>query len=128
MIWNTRVVRIIVGLLLLAAGGVALLPTLTGYTSLDGTVNEPIGIVAAPIEGVVTNNPPKVETFVPAGDELVGIRNDRIVRTSEAQIEADLTAARQRFKALREQIDRLSELHKELHSRLQEFQQASIRN
>src|SRR5215475_11578492 len=59
MIWNTPLVRVTVGLLLLAAGVVALLPTLTGYTSLDGTVNAPIGIVSAPIEGVVTNNPPK---------------------------------------------------------------------
>jgi hypothetical protein len=72
MIWNTRLVRVTVGLLLLAAGVVALLPTLTGYTSLDGTVNAPIGIVSAPIEGVVTNNPPKIGTFVPAGDDLVG--------------------------------------------------------
>jgi multidrug resistance efflux pump len=128
MIWNTRAVRVTVGLLLLAAGVVALLPTLTGYTSLDGTVNAPIGIISAPIEGVVTNNPPKIGTFIPAGDDLLGIRNDRIVRTAEAQIEADLTAAKQRLQALREQISKLTELNKELQSRLQEFQQASIRN
>jgi multidrug resistance efflux pump len=128
MIWNTRLVRITVGLLLLAAGVVAFLPTLTGYTSLDGTVNASIGVVSAPIDGVITNNPPKIGTFVPAGDDLVGIRNDRIVRTAEAQIEADLTAAKQRLQALREQIAKLTELTKELQSRLHEFQQASIRN
>src|SRR5262245_36272601 len=122
MIWNTRFVRVTVGLLLLAAGVVALLPTFTGYTSLDGTVNAPIGIVSAPIEGTVTNNPPKIGTFLPSGDELVGIRNDRIVRTAEAQIEADLSAAKDRLKALREQVGKLTDLKQELQTRLQEYQ------
>jgi multidrug resistance efflux pump len=128
MIWNARFVRIAVGFLLLLAGVIALLPTLTGYTSLDGTVNAAIAIVAAPIEGTVTNNPPKIGTFLPAGDELVGIRNDRIVRTAEGQIEADLSAAKERLKAVHEQVVKLTELKQELQNRLREYQEASIRN
>jgi hypothetical protein len=37
--WNRRSVRITVGILLLVGGIMAILPALTGYTSLDGTVN-----------------------------------------------------------------------------------------
>jgi multidrug resistance efflux pump len=71
---------------------------------------------------------PKSERSFRPGTTWSAFRNDRIVRTAEAQIEADLTAAKQRLKALREQIEKLTELSKELQSRLQEFQQASIRN
>jgi hypothetical protein len=116
------------GVLLIGAGVVALLPTLTGYTSLDGTVNAPLGMISAPIEGVVTSNPPKVGSFLPSGEEVVGIRNDRIATAAEAQIETDLAATRERLKALREQIGKLADLKQKLQVRLQEYQQASIRN
>jgi multidrug resistance efflux pump len=128
MIWNTRAVRVTVGLLLLTAGLVALLPTLTGYTSLDGTVNAPLGIISAPIEGTVTSNPPKVGSLVLSGAEVVGIRNDRVARTAEAHLESEFTAAKERLKALREQVTKLTELKRELQIRLREYQQASIRN
>jgi multidrug resistance efflux pump len=128
MIWNTRAVRVTVGLLLLTAGLVALLPTLTGYTSLDGTVNAPLGIISAPIEGTVTSNPPKVGSLVLSGAEVVGIRNDRVARTAEAHLESEFTAAKERLKALREQVTKLTELKQELQIRLREYQQASIRN
>jgi multidrug resistance efflux pump len=128
MIWNWRSVRIAVGLLLLIAGVLAVLPAMTGYTSLDGMVNAPISVVSAPIEGTVTSSPPKIGTALALGAELLGIRNDRIVRTAEAQIEADLSGAKERLAALREQHTRLSELEKDLRGRLQEYQEASIQN
>jgi multidrug resistance efflux pump len=128
MVWNTRAVRVTVGVLLLGAGVVALLPTLTGYTSLDGTVNAPLGVISAPIDGTVTSNPPKVGVFLQSGAEVVGIRNDRLVRTAEAQTETDLNATRERLKALREQIGKFADLSQELQARLREYQQASIRN
>jgi hypothetical protein len=52
-IWNRRSVRITVGIMLLVGAVMAILPTLTGYTSLDGTVNARISIVSAPIDGTV---------------------------------------------------------------------------
>ena len=77
VIWNRRSVRITVGILLLVGGVMAILPALTGYTSLDGTVNARISIISAPIDGTVTSTPPKIGTALQAGAELLGIRNDR---------------------------------------------------
>jgi hypothetical protein len=42
MILNHRLTRITVGILLLALAIAVLLPGLTGYSSLDGTVNAPL--------------------------------------------------------------------------------------
>ena len=75
--------------MLLVGAVMAILPTVTGYTSLDGTVNARISIVSAPIDGTVTSTAPKIGIALQAGAELLGIRNDRIVRTAEIQMEAE---------------------------------------
>jgi multidrug resistance efflux pump len=106
----------------------AILPALTGYTSLDGTVNARISIVSAPIDGTVTSTPPKIGTPLQAGAELLGIRNDRIVRTAEVQMEAELEAAKQRLMATDDQRTQLTALRQELQARWHEYQQASIQN
>jgi multidrug resistance efflux pump len=106
----------------------AILPALTGYTSLDGTVNARISIVSAPIDGTVTSTPPKIGTPLQAGAELLGIRNDRIVRTAEIQMEAELEAAKQRLMATDDQRAQLTALRQELQARWHEYQQASIQN
>ena len=106
----------------------AILPALTGYTSLDGTVNARISIVSAPIDGTVTSTPPKIGTALQAGAELLGIRNDRIVRTAEVQMEAELEAAKQRLMATDDQRAQLTALRQELQARWHEYQQASIQN
>jgi hypothetical protein len=62
MFFNSRFVRVLVGLLLLGVAVLAFLPALTGFTSLDGTVNARFAVIAAPIEGTVQNTPPKVGT------------------------------------------------------------------
>lgn len=126
--WNWRSVRIVVGIVLLVGAVMAILPTLTGYTSLDGTVNARITIISAPIDGTVTATPPKMGTAVTAGTELFGIRNDRIVRTAEVQMEAELAAAKDRLKAIEVQRTELTNLRQELQARWQEYQQASIQN
>ncbi|MFE1599799.1 HlyD family secretion protein [Methylobacterium sp. ID0610] len=126
MFWNSRAVRILVGVLLLGAAVLAVLPNVTGYTSLDGTVNARFTIIAAPIEGVVSATPPKVGTPVPEGEPLYRIRNERIARTAEAQLEADLGATRERLRALEGQIASLTAIRNDLAGRLKEYQQASI--
>lgn len=128
MIWNSRFVRLAVGILLLLVGIVAVLPALTGYSSLDGTVNARFTIIFAPIEGVVTNTPPKAGTPVEESAELLGIRNDRIARSAEAQIEADLYAAQERLAAAKEQQATLAQLQDELRKRLSEHQKANVEN
>lgn len=52
-ILNHRLTRIAVGILLLMLAAVALLPGLTGFTSLDGTVNSRLAVINAPIDGEV---------------------------------------------------------------------------
>ena len=128
VIWNRRSVRITVGVLLLVGAVMAILPAVTGYTSLDGTVNARISIISAPIDGTVTSTPPKIGTPLQAGTELLGIRNDRIVRTAEVQMEAELEAAKQRLMAIEDQRAQLTALRQELQARRQEYQEASIQN
>ena len=128
VIWNRRSVRITVGILLLVGGVMAILPALTGYTSLDGTVNARISIISAPIDGTVTSTPPKIGTALQAGAELLGIRNDRITRTAEVQMGAELEAAKQRRMAIDDQRAQLTALRQELQTRRHEYQEASVRN
>jgi multidrug resistance efflux pump len=128
VIWNRRFVRITVGILLLVGGVMAILPALTGYTSLDGTVNARLSIISAPIDGTVTSTPPKIGTPLQAGAELLGIRNDRITRTAEVQMEAELEAAKERRVAIDDQRAQLTALRQELQARRQDYQDASIRN
>jgi multidrug resistance efflux pump len=126
--WNRRFVRITVGILLLVGGVLAILPILTGYTSLDGTVNARISIISAPIDGTVTSTPPKIGISLQAGAELLGIRNDRVPRAAEVQMEAELEAAKERLLGIEEQRAQLTALRQELQARRQEYQQATIQN
>ena len=103
-----------------------LLPGFTGYTSLDGTVNARFALVSAPIEGVVSDTPPKVGTALPENTDVFFIANDRISRTAEAQLDADLGATKERLQALQAQAKDLSALKTDLVNRLKEYQQASI--
>lgn len=128
MFWNTRIVRILVGLTLLSIAVIVTLPGLTGYTSLDGTVNARFAVLSAPIEGVVSDTPPKVGTALNEDAELFQISNDRIARTAEAQLDADLGAARERLRALEAQLGQLTSLKKELAARLGDYQKASLQS
>ena len=114
--------------MLLVGAVMAILPTVTGYTSLDGTVNARISIVSAPIDGTVTSTAPKIGIALQAGAELLGIRNDRIVRTAEIQMEAELESAKKRRTAIDDQRAQLAALRQELQARRQDYQQASIQN
>jgi multidrug resistance efflux pump len=128
VIWNRRFVRITVGILLLVGGVMAILPALTGYTSLDGTVNARISIISAPIDGTVTSTPPKIGIALAAGADLLGIRNDRVARAAEVQMQAELEAAKERLAAIDDQRAQLTALRQELQARWHEYQQASIQN
>lgn len=126
MPWNSRWMRVLVGVLLLSAAILAVLPSFTGYTSLDGTVNARFALVSAPIEGVVSDTPLKVGTALPEDTSVFFINNDRIARTAEAQLDADLGAAKEKLRALEMQAKDLSALKADLVGRLKEYQQASI--
>src|SRR6188472_2935602 len=100
MVWNSRIVRVLVGLALLACGVLAILPNFTGRTSLDGTVNARFAILSAPIEGTVMQTPPKVGTPVAVGQYLTEIKNERVNRAVAAALGAELETVRKRVAAL----------------------------
>ncbi|MBB4237015.1 HlyD family secretion protein [Rhizobium esperanzae] len=128
MIWNHRITRITVGLLLLVIITVVSLPTITGYTSLDGTVNARFAIVNAPIDGTIAEEPLKVGSPAKGGQPLAEIRNPRVNRAILASLEADRNTALDRVAALKKERDELSQLREELSARLEVYRQTTIAN
>lgn len=128
MIWNHRITRIVVGLLLLALVTVVSLPTITGFTSLDGTVNARFAVVNAPIDGTIAEEPLKVGSPVKAGQPLAEIRNTRVNRAILASLEADRNTALDRVAALKKEREELSALREELSARLEIYRQTTIAN
>jgi multidrug resistance efflux pump len=124
MFWNNRIVRMTVGLVLLVAAVLVLLPAITGYTSLDGTVNARFAVITAPIDGVVLESPPKVGTPVERGQSLLAIRNARVNRAVLTSLEAERNTAEERVTALRRQRVTLEGLAEELESRVLAYQAA----
>src|SRR5262245_28155589 len=103
MIWNHRVTRITIGLVLLAVAIVVLLPGLTGFTSLDGTVNARFAIVNAPIDGMIAGDPLRVGAPVKEGQTLAEINNPRVNRAILASLQADHNTARDSVVALQKE-------------------------
>jgi multidrug resistance efflux pump len=128
MFLNSRPVRVIVGLLLLTCAAFAVLPALTGYTSLDGTVNARFAVLSAPIEGTVLETPPKTGTPLSAGKHLISIRNERVNRAVAGSLSAELETLRKRLVAQDLQRQQLGRLRQDLEERLKEFQTASVAN
>ncbi|OWV84377.1 hemolysin D [Rhizobium sp. R635] len=128
MIWNHRITRITVGLLLLVLITVVSLPAITGFTSLDGTVNARFAIVNAPIDGTIAAEPLKVGSPAKGGQSLAEIRNPRVNRAILASLEADRNTALDRVAALKKERDELSQLREELSARLEVYRQTTIAN
>ncbi|PDT04963.1 hemolysin D [Rhizobium chutanense] len=128
MIWNHRITRITVGLLLLVIIAVVSLPAITGYTSLDGTVNARFAVVNAPIDGTIAEEPAKVGSPAKEGQSLAEIRNPRVNRAILASLEADRNTALDRVAALKKERAELSELREELSARLEVYRQTTIAN
>ncbi|MDC7744609.1 HlyD family secretion protein [Rhizobium binxianense] len=128
MLWNHRITRIVVGLLLLAIVTVVSLPTITGFTSLDGTVNARFAVVNAPIDGTIAEELLKVGSPVKAGQSLAEIRNTRVNRAILTSLEADRNTALDRVAALKKEREELSALREELSARLEVYKQTTIAN
>jgi multidrug resistance efflux pump len=128
MFWNRRIVRIGVGLALLVLGLILVLPSLTGYTSLDGTVNARIVIIAAPIEGTVLSFAPKASTPVDEGAHLLSVRNERVNRSLLSELQADLRASQESVKAILLHQAELNGLRDDLLRRLTSYREAMLEN
>ncbi|RRH96693.1 HlyD family efflux transporter periplasmic adaptor subunit [Mesorhizobium tamadayense] len=126
MFWNKRFVRIAVGVMLLAAAVLALLPGLTGYTSLDGTINARFAEISAPIEGTVLQTPPKTGTHLREDAALLTIRNERVNRAVETSLVAELETTRNRVRALENQRSELEALRARLGRRFDAYSKAMI--
>ncbi|WP_046117441.1 HlyD family secretion protein [Ensifer aridi] len=128
MILNHRITRLTVGILLLLLAAVVLLPGLTGFTSLDGTVNARFAVINAPIDGEIATAPPRIGTPVRKGETLASIRNPRVNRAIFASLRAEYRSAVDRVAALERERDELVKLRGELAERLDIFKSATIAN
>jgi multidrug resistance efflux pump len=126
MFWNHRATRITVGLLLVGTAAIVLLPSLTGYTSLDGTLNARFTVIAAPIEGTIVYTPPKAGTPLNEGQSVIAIQNERVNKAVLAALSAEETSARDRVTALRREREELALLRDSLADRLQAYQRATV--
>ncbi|NRP72812.1 hypothetical protein ILFOPFJJ_03711 [Ensifer psoraleae] len=126
MILNHRMTRITVGILLLMLVVAVLLPGLTGFTSLDGTVNARFATINAPIDGEIAEPPPPIGTPVAEGETLAIIRNERVNRTVLASLRAEHRTAVDRVAALERERDELVSLRDQLAERLAVFKSATI--
>ncbi|MCA1444028.1 HlyD family efflux transporter periplasmic adaptor subunit [Ensifer sp. IC4062] len=126
MILNHRITRITVGILLLLLAAVVLLPGLTGFSSLDGTVNARFATINAPIDGEIAGAPPRIGTPVAEGEALATIRNGRVNRAVLASLRAEHRTALDRVTALERERDELVSLRDQLAERLSVFQSATI--
>lgn len=126
MILNHRLTRITVGILLLALAIAVLLPGLTGYSSLDGTVNARLAVINAPIDGEIEKPAPRIGTPVAEGETLATIRNQRVNRAILASLRTDHRTAVERVAALRRERDELARLRDDLAGRLDIFRNATI--
>ncbi|RUU14475.1 HlyD family efflux transporter periplasmic adaptor subunit [Mesorhizobium sp. USDA-HM6] len=126
MFWNKRFVRVAVGVLLLVAAFLALLPGITGYTSLDGTINARFAEISSPIEGTVLQTPPKTGTHLPENAVLLTIRNERVNRAVETSLVAELEITRHRVQALENQRSELEALRSGLGRRFNAYSKAMI--
>ncbi|MDK1385692.1 efflux RND transporter periplasmic adaptor subunit [Sinorhizobium sp. 8-89] len=126
MILNHRMTRIAVGILLLMLVVAVLLPGLTGFTSLDGTVNARFATINAPIDGEIAEPPPPIGTPVAEGETLAIIRNERVNRTVLASLRAEHRTAVDRVAALERERDELVSLRDQLAERLAVFKSATI--
>lgn len=127
MLLNARSIRIFVGILLLGTALIAILPVMTGYTSLDGTVNARFVVVSAPVEGTVENTPPKVGVVTPIGQPLLTIRNERVNRAVAASLSAELETARICLNIYDIQRRQLQRVRDDLAERLLQYQDAAVR-
>ncbi|MDQ0561991.1 multidrug resistance efflux pump [Rhizobium mesoamericanum] len=128
MIWNHRIVRISVGLVLLVLAAIVFLPGLTGVTSLDGTVNARFATVNAPIDGAIAEAPSRVGVPVVEGQPLLRIANARVNRETLASLRAEHNAALDRAAALRRERDELIALRQQLAARLEVYKRTTIAN
>jgi len=126
MLLNHRITRITVGILLLTLAVVVLLPGLTGFTSLDGTVNARFAVINAPIDGEIGQAPPRIGTPVAEDETLLTIRNDRVNRTVLASLHVEGKTAADRVSALERERDELVALRGQLADRLEIFKSATI--
>ncbi len=125
-ILNHRITRIAVGILLLVLVVVTLLPGVTGFTSLDGTVNARLAVINAPIDGEVASSPLRIGTPMSEGQSLATIRNERVNRAILASLRSEHRTAVERVAALEREREELSQLRNQLAERLEVFQRATI--
>jgi len=118
LIYGRGIRTVIVGLFLAAVCatlGVRILIT----TSIKGVVNAPILLIQSPIDGTVISDDIKAGNTIPKGAGLFCIANDRLDKSNEAHIRAQLGLANASIAGIQKQISGYTATKQSLEERLQ---------
>jgi multidrug resistance efflux pump len=127
-----RAIRMVVGIGMLSIAGTLgfawlRTPALWTITSTQAVVNAPIRILHAPIEGIVTTQPPAVGMSVVADSPLVTIENPLVDNSHLEELKTEATALTERVTALQAQQEALASLKESLLASARKHHEAVVR-
>lgn len=121
-----RLVRIGIGISLLALAGSIVAPRLLGHVSIDAVVNGRVSVLRTPIEGTVIKAPPPVGARITAGAMVAEVRNPRINRQSLGEFLAERATLKERIDALDRQGIELAAMRDRLDARASAYREAVV--
>lgn len=123
---NARLLRLIIGVVMVAVAGWYIYLYLFNKVSLAGVVNAPVITIVSQIDGRIAALPPAQGAQAGAGETLTSVVNERIDTRTASELARALETARTRVIALRAGIDELSALRADLATRASNFRDASV--
>lgn len=125
---NKRVVRIVLGLIILGVLAYATVPYLYRYDSIDGIVNARTTTLCSPIEGVLHfKGDTKYGTHFKKGEVIGEIVNDRVAESFLHELNTEKKTLTARVASLDERLKRFKELSAELEKNAANYQTFSAK-
>src|SRR5215467_5514681 len=103
-----RIIRIVLALLIVAAGAAIFTPQLLYMTSSDAVLNARVIVLSAPIDGRIVSAPPVEGTVVSDNTTLVKIENPIVDRSRVQDLEAMRTRTEAELAGAKHLIEALS--------------------
>ena len=122
-----RILRLIIGLGLIALPSWFLMPSHWSVTSSQGVVNGHVIIMTSPFDGIVSLAPPPVMQPVTAGATLARVEAAVVDRRRLEELEADAATLTERVAALKDRIRAAESLKGELQASYQGYQDSMVR-
>ena len=118
-----QIAKIGLGLFILAIIGFVYIPKLFFTYSVNAVVSSKIIRVGAPIDGVLTKNPPPVGTELKAGDVITRIENPTLDKSALGEIQTEYNAVKENVKALTDEKNTLEALRQKLMTGQKEYKE-----